>query len=357
MLAVRWRPSPRQARPRSRSSLAWKPPLPPAWRRTRRHRTGSGGGGRSLGRRDAGFVADPAATAAAAVGAEARAKAGAGAAALGAEAGTVAAAVFAALAAPAGRAKPVRGALALPAGAPAVSLLRSAMFLFSSATRSAESCAARSRAILSALALPCTAPLESVSLSGDVAAGRLSSTCACTLPEAWRSAAGMRVTGRPSASLRRKSLKSRLWATMVCLASPDGTSPACSDEGTSSTVPAFSRFTLPLTKASGLACSIATSIWSSETFGDLCAAAILPAVSPGCTVTCLPPSAGGLAALRSAAGPRAGGSAVTDGGGPVRPARPARGQPVRVRRVRPTGTCAATAGAAGRRFGGSNSIV
>jgi hypothetical protein len=55
---------------------------------------------------------------------------------------------------------------------------------------------------------------------------------------------------------------------------------ACSPLGISSTAPAFRRLTLPSTKASGLARSSATSIWSSEMLAGLLAPAILPAVSP-----------------------------------------------------------------------------
>ncbi len=180
------------------------------------------------------------------------------------------------------------------------------MFLLSSATRVAESLAARSRAIFSSLALAWTLPLDSVSLSGVAALGFFSSTVAWTLPLAWRWAPlSILLAGTPSASLRRNSLKSRLCATTVCLASDAGIAPASAAAGTSSTVPALSRLMLPPEKASGLARSMATSIWSSEIVGGLLAAAIAPAVSPGRTVTCFESGeavALGAAALGSDAG-------------------------------------------------------
>ena len=185
---------------------------------------------------------------------------------------------------------PARAAAAAPGAAvvapEAVSLSRSAMFLLSSATRVAASLAERSRAIFSALALACTLPLDKVSLSGVPAVGFFSSTVACTLPVACRWSPSILLAGTPSASLRRNSLKSRLCATTVCVASVAGTAPASVEPGTSSTAPALRRLTLPPENASGLARSIATSIWSSDTVGGLLAEAMAPAVSPGRTVTC-----------------------------------------------------------------------
>ena len=66
---------------------------------------------------------------------------------------------------------------------------------------------------------------------------------------------------------------------------------------------------LPPMKASGLLLSSATSIWSSEMLAGLFCAAILPAVSPGLTVTCCALDAGlaGRAAL-AGLGARAGGA-------------------------------------------------
>src|SRR2546426_2459723 len=137
----------------------------------------------------------------------------------------------------------------------ALNLLRSLMFLDSSATRLDASLACLSLAILSSAvvaALPWTAPLESVSLSGVALAGARSSTLACTLPPAWRSALATCVVGTPSASLRRKLLKSLLWATMVCVASPGEMALAASAVGISSTAPDLIRLMLPPMKASGL---------------------------------------------------------------------------------------------------------
>ncbi len=149
--------------------------------------------------------------------------------------------------------------------------------------------------------MPWTAPLESVSLSGVALAGARSSTLACTLPPAWRSAPAVCVEGTLSASLRRKLLKSLLCARTVCEASAGGIALAASSAGTSSTAPDFRRLILPWMKASGLLLSSATSIWSSDTLAGLFCAAILPAVSPAFTVTCLSldgmlPTAGALAA-------------------------------------------------------------
>ena len=58
---------------------------------------------------------------------------------------------------------------------------------------------------------------------------------------------------------------------------------------------------MPLVKASGLARSRATNIWSSDTFDALVASAILLALSPAFTVTCWPPGVGAAAALAGAA--------------------------------------------------------
>ena len=160
------------------------------------------------------------------------------------------------------------------------------MFLLSSATRVEASFAARSRATFSSLALAWTLPLDSVSLSGVAATGFFSSTEACSRPLACRWAASIRLAGTPSASLRRNSLKSRLCATTVWLASAAEIALAWSAPGISRTAPALSRLTLPPPNASGLARSIATSIWSSETVVGLFAPAIALAVSPARTVTC-----------------------------------------------------------------------
>lgn len=318
---------------------------------------GAGATGAAAAGAEAGLAALAGAAADAGLAAEAAATgAAAGAAGAAADAGltALAAPTGSAIAGLAALAPPVTGALAVPRR------FRSAMFLFSSATREAASLAARSRAILSSTAgaLPCTAPLDRVSLSGVAAPGFFSSTLAWTLPDAWRSEVGVRDVGTPSASLRRNSLKSRLWATTVWRASSADTAVASSPVGTSSTEPALSLFTLPPMNASGLARSMATSIWSSEMFAGLFADAIRPAVSPACTVTCLlvpAPDGRGVAACRGwAAGARAGcarpalagaGDCACAGGG---------------RAVRAAGaagvTCAAN-GACWRDDGGSNSIV
>jgi hypothetical protein len=220
--------------------------------------------------------------------------------AAGALAGLAVAATAGAGVAVAGAA-PALGALAAPALGALAALLRACSclrFLSSSATRLASSCAARWLAIVSA------APLDSVSLSGAEAVGFFSSTWACTLPPDWRAevvAAG--AAGRPSASRRRNSLKSRLCATRVCVASDGETASACSCEGRFRTAPERNRLTLAPAKASGLDRSMATSIWSSETVVGLLAAAILPAVSPAWTVTCPPwPAAAGVGRAAGAAG-------------------------------------------------------
>ena len=155
---------------------------------------------------------------------------------------------------------------------PTPSLLSSLMFLDSSARRFDASWACLSLAILSsasAPALPWIEPLDSVNLSGVLLSNARSSTLACTLPAAWRSAPATWVLGTPSASLRLKVLKSLLWATMVWLASPAEMALAACAPGTSSTAPALMRLTLPAMNASGLPLSKATSIWSSDTLAGL----------------------------------------------------------------------------------------
>ena len=73
------------------------------------------------------------------------------------------------------------------------------------------SCASFSSAPLGLL----MAPLDRVSLSGAACAGRLSSTWVCTLPLALRLCVATSAEGADAASLRRKSLKSRLWAATI----------------------------------------------------------------------------------------------------------------------------------------------
>ena len=161
------------------------------------------------------------------------------------------------------------------------------MFFESSATRVDSASACRSLAIFSSAGdLLWTAPFESVSLSGVLALATLSSTLACNLPPAWRSAAATCAVGAPSASLRRKLLKSFACAVMVLVASAADVAPAVSSVGKSSSAPDFKRLMLPPMKASGLLFSSATSIWSSEMPAGLFWPAILLAVSPLLTVTC-----------------------------------------------------------------------
>ena len=203
-------------------------------------------------------------------------------------------------------------------------------------------------------------------MSGVAAAGALSSTLAWTWPAALRSAPATWVVGAPSASLRRNSLKSLLWATMVRVASPAGMYSAWSPAGTSSTAPALRRLTLPPMKASGLLRSSATSIWSSDTLAGLACAAIFPAVSPGLTTIFWPSAeAGRSAGAGCGAGAWATGAGLEGGGGDSAGATAGRGG---------AGKAATGGGAAGRemtgavgagmagaaawrRFGGSNSIV
>ena len=198
---------------------------------------------------------------------------------------------------------------ALPAGAAvaaeALTVLSSAMLRESSAKRvlAASSCFFRASSS-SAFLRPCMAPLESVSLSGAVVLGRWSCTSVCTLPLAARPALATAALGAVLASLLRNWLKSRLCAAISCRASLAETAWACSLLGSCSTLPERRRFTLPSTKASGLCCSRATSIWSSETPAGRWAAARRPAVSPGRTVTVslLPASGAGVAARGLRAG-------------------------------------------------------
>ncbi len=234
-----------------------------------------------------GGVATAGAGTAGVAGAAASGEAGAAAGALGA------AGVAATGAAGAGAAGAATGAGAGVAAA-ALAAFRSAMFLASSAARSLASLSARSLAILASSALLVTDPLERVSLSGLVLAGFLSSTLACTVPLALRSAAATGATGVLLAMLRRRALKSLLWATNTLVASAAESALACSAEGTSSTAPLRSRFTSSLTNAAGLARSMATSIWSRETSADLVRWAILLAVSPSLTVTLSPATDAGF---------------------------------------------------------------
>ena len=89
-------------------------------------------------------------------------------------------------------------------------------------------------------------------------------------------------------------MKSRLWAATIWRASWAVVAVAWSLLGICTTLPARRRLTLPLTKAFGLARSMATSIWSSETPEGRWALASCPAVSPARTVT-LPLLAAALA--------------------------------------------------------------
>ena len=178
------------------------------------------------------------------------------------------------------------------------------MFLDSSAIRALASLACLSFANWSSAAFwPLSEPFERVSLSGAAVAGLRSSTWACTLPLAERSAEATVALGAASANLRRKVLKSRLWAARIWRASVLDTDLAVASSGICSTEPARTRFTLPWMNASGLARIRATSIWSRETSAGRWAFAMRPAVSPGLTVT---PSAG---AGRDAAGARTAGAA------------------------------------------------
>ena len=178
------------------------------------------------------------------------------------------------------------------------------MFLDSSAIRALASLACLSFASWSSAAFwPLREPFERVSLSGAAVAGLRSSTWACTLPLAERSAEATVALGAASANLRRKVLKSRLWAARIWRASVLDTDLAVASSGICSTEPARTRFTLPWMNASGLARIRATSIWSRDTSAGRWAFAMRPAVSPGLTVT---PSAG---AGRDAAGARTAGAA------------------------------------------------
>ena len=105
---------------------------------------------------------------------------------------------------------------------------------------------------------------------------------------------------------------------MVWRASVGLTAAAAAPLGRSSTEPARMRLTLPSMKALGLACSMATSTWSSETLAGRLAMAMRPAVSPRCTVTwrgLSPLGDGAGAAARGAlgAGARIGGGAAARG--------------------------------------------
>jgi len=150
-------------------------------------------------------------------------------------------------------------------------------------------------------------------------------------------------------------LKSRLWATTVRRASAAGMAAAALALGTCSTAPALTRFTLPRMKASGLACSRATSIWSSDTSAGLRLAAMRPAVSPGRTVTCCSP----LLSARTGAGACAGADAAACA---ARARRAALSSGAVLRAARGAGAIWGPAGATGsacawRVTGGSSSRV
>ena len=143
----------------------------------------------------------------------------------------------------------------------AANLFSSPIFLASSATRVDASLVCRSLETLSSAAvLLFRSPLDNVNLSGMAATGALSSILAWTLPPAWRVTLPTCVGSALSASLRRKSLKSRDCAAIVVSASAGDMSPASSALGISNTVPDFKRLMLPLMKASGLLLSNAASI-------------------------------------------------------------------------------------------------
>ena len=226
--------------------------------------------------------------------------------------GTAAGAVTAAPGASAAGAEGVAAPGVAVAGAP-FNLASSSTLRASSATRVAASFAWRSCAILSS-AVPTAgaAPLDRVSLSCAGAAGFCSCTSACTWPAASRLPVSTAVAGTRPARRRRNSSKSRLWAAMICRASPEETLAAADSCGRSITAPALMRFTLSPMKALGLARSMATSIWSSDTLAGRLASAMRPAVSPARTRTWVGDALG--AAARGAAGARVAG-AVTGGRG------------------------------------------
>ena len=224
------------------------------------------------------------------------------------------------------------------------SLLRSLMFLDSSSTRADVSLACLRVASASGVALvPLTAPLERVSLSGEVLVVFCSCTCVCTRPLSLRPALVVSAVGAAAASLWRKALKSRLCAAMVWRASAAGVAAAWLALGRSSTAPALSRLTLPPMNASGLARSMATSIWSSDTSCGRWALAIRPAVSPAFTVTLPDDSAVAGAAERGGAAGRVGTAEACAEGAAGAGAR--------------TWGAAVTLGAGRRMAGGSNSMV
>ena len=234
----------------------------------------------------------------------------------------------------------VAGLAAPGAADAALSLLSSLMFLDSSSARAAASLACLRWASCSSVDfLPWTAPLDSVSLSGAVLLARWSSTWVCTLPVAARPEAATSAVGAEPASLRRNSLKSRLCAARILRASPFGVALASAEPGNCRTAPALRRLTLPWIKASGLARSRATSIWSSDTSAGRWALAMRPAVSPAFTVT-LSPGVGAAAAGvgRATTGVRGAGAGRACSG---------------------VGIWACAVGAAGarRKAGGSNSMV
>jgi hypothetical protein len=145
------------------------------------------------------------------------------------------------------------------------------------------------------------------------------------------------------------------------------TLPASSAEGTVSTEPAFSRFMLSPTKASGLVRNSETSIWSRDTPEGAVRPAMRDSESPRATRTVSPPADAGAAlaagragcgagaaaarvdGARGAAAMGAGTAAGAAGGGASGTVLPGAGVS--------TGAVSAGGVAAGRDCGGSNSIV
>ena len=202
------------------------------------------------------------------------------------------------------------------------------------------------------------APLERVNLSGVDTVLFLSSTCAWMAPPALRSGAASGTEGAAVASLPRKSLKSLLWAITVWVASGGAKARACSSVGIVKTAPALRRFKLPLTKASALLRSSAASIWSSDTWAGLVAAAILLAVSPAFTVTRFSPSLRNGFGTTSVADTAAALRAVGAGASAARAVGPA-GATAGAGIAAAAGTWGAAtgAGAVARMLGGSRSMV
>ena len=139
-------------------------------------------------------------------------------------------------------------------------------------------------------------------------------TCPWTRPSALRPALGKSVLGAADAKLARYFAKSAACALMVWRASVDGVCWASCELGSFRTAPALRRLTLLSTKASGLARSKASSIWSRDTLPSMCRAANSPAVSPRTTVRLWPRSdlaarvagVGGSGAFSATAGAGAG---------------------------------------------------